>query len=330
MSNATIENVNPLISIIIPVYNPGRHLTKCLESISKQTYKNLEIILIDDGSTDGSSRILDEYANADERVICVHQPNGGVSKARNQGLKIAKGEYIHFPDSDDYLDLDTYEYLINLIKKHNCEVINFEHYVTFPDKEIAHSFTSERYGLFDVAGAQKQFMTGVQFCCNKLYKRELIYGVNEDEKLFFREDIFRGEDTLFAVHAVERANCVWFDKRPLYHYVQSEESACRGKFRKSQLSIVLLYDAYEPLYKNKYPDIWKEFLLFMEENLISIYYDMWADEINYKHEQKRLRTILKEKYKLIKKIKMGKKRRLKFIMFLTSPTLFCLIHKIIH
>ena len=131
MENKIEKNESPLISVIIPIYNPGVHLHKCLNSIIKQSYKNLEIILIDDGSTDGSSAVCDEFAQKDGRIICIHQENAGVSRARNEGLKIAKGEYIHFPDSDDYLELDTYEYLMNLMTKNQCEVVNFEHFITY-------------------------------------------------------------------------------------------------------------------------------------------------------------------------------------------------------
>ena len=120
------QNLTALISIIIPVYNSGEYLQTCLDSIVGQTYKNLEIILIDDGSTDGSAEVCDDYAQKDSRIICIHQSNGGVSKARNRGLEIARGAYIHFPDSDDYLDLDTYEYLLNLMNQHQCQVVNYK------------------------------------------------------------------------------------------------------------------------------------------------------------------------------------------------------------
>ena len=329
MSKVVDKNSLPLISVIIPVYNPGKYLYKCLDSIVGQSYSNLEIILIDDGSTDGSGAVCDEYAQKDKRIICIHQLNGGVSKARNQGIKIAKGDYFHFPDSDDYLDLDTYEYLMGLMQQHKCDVVNFEHYVTYSDKEIAHKFSEDRYGLFDVEGTYRQFVNGVQFCCNKLFHKNLI--VNSDcSRLLFREDIFRGEDTLFAAFAIEKAQKVWFDSRPLYHYVQSEESACRGKFRPSQLSVLKLYDAYEPLYKQKYPNIWTEFLAFTEETLIGIYYDMWVDDGCFKKEQRIVRKAVKSKYREIRKERIGKKRRIKILLFLLGPNMFCLLHKKMH
>ncbi len=323
---AKIETL--LISVIIPVYNTEKYLRACLDSIVNQTHSNLQIILIDDGSKDNSGAICDEYAKKDSRIICVHQQNGGVSKARNEGLKLATGDYIHFPDSDDYIDLDTYEYLVKIATERRCDVVNFEHFITYKDREIAHSFSNERYGEFSVEGAHKQFMTGVQFCCNKLFSSKLIKGFDNYSPLYFREDILRGEDTLLSAYAIDRANKVWFDKRPLYHYVQSEESACRGKFRKSQLSIVKLFDAYEPLYKQKYPSVWNDFIQYMIDNLIVIYYDMWADEVDYKLERKEFKKLIKEKYKLIKKVKLGVKRRVKYNLFISFPTLFCLMHKV--
>jgi glycosyltransferase involved in cell wall biosynthesis len=324
-----IQNQKPLISVIVPVYNPGKYLVPCLDSIVNQTYENLEIILIDDGSTDGIGEICDAYARKDARIICVHQANAGVSNARNQGLQRMHGDYVHFPDSDDYLELDTYEYLLERMREHCCDVVNFEHFVTYPERETAHAFSTERYGLFDTQGTLWQMVNGVQFCCNKLFCARLIKGEHEGERLFFREDIHRGEDTLLAALAIARAERVWFDSRPLYHYVQSEQSACRGSFRRSQMSILKLYEAYEPLYKQKYPEIWQDFLLFMQDVLISLYYDTWADPADLSAESSELARTVRKRYRQIEK-KIPIKKRLKFMLFCASPALFCRVHKLIH
>ena len=97
------------ISVIIPIYNVEKYLKRCIESIIKQTYSNLEIILVDDGSPDGCAKICVEYNNKDERIVVIHKKNGGLSDARNAGLKVATGEIISYIDSDDYVDLDMYE-----------------------------------------------------------------------------------------------------------------------------------------------------------------------------------------------------------------------------
>lgn len=316
--------MEPLISLIVPVYNSEKDLRRCLDSLIGQTYQNLEIILIDDGSTDSSGAICDEYAAKDSRIVCVHQPNGGVSKARNRGLSMARGAYINFPDSDDYLELDTFAYLMTRIEEYGCEAVNFETFVTYPDREIPHQLPEKYYGLHDTEGAHRVMLVGEPFCANKLYARELVEGLR------FREDIFRGEDSLFAHLALDRAEKIWFDNRPLYHYVQSEESACRGVFRPSQLSALKLYDAYEPLYKEKYPALYQRFLINMSDLLISLYYDMWADKKDYQKEQKEIKKEYRLHYKELYFNTIGFGKRMKLRLFRFSPGLFVRLHKIVH
>ena len=111
-----------LISVIIPIYNVEQYLKECLESVINQTYRNLEIILVDDGSKDKSGKICDEYKNKDERIKVVHKENGGLSDARNAGMKIATGKYIQFIDSDDFIDKDMIETLYNLIIENEADI----------------------------------------------------------------------------------------------------------------------------------------------------------------------------------------------------------------
>ena len=284
--------VSPKISVIIPVYNTGVHLRKCLDSIVNQTYRNLEIILIDDGSTDASGTVCDEYAAKDNRVTVIHQPNGGVSKARNAGIDIATGDYYNFPDSDDYLEHDSYEYLLKLMDKHQCDAVNYEYYVTYPDHESLHQLSEQWYGLFDAEGAHRVMWNGEPFAWNKLYSVKLVTGcdssgtIKNTSPLRFREDIFRGEDSLFAHSALERAEKVWFDKRPLYHYVQSEQSACRGHFRVSQLSAMKLYDAYLDLFRCKYSDLLRMLPGWQCQLCMTLYYDMWQDDQPFDNDDK--------------------------------------------
>ncbi|NCA81088.1 MAG: glycosyltransferase, partial [Sphingobacteriia bacterium] len=198
-------NSNPKISVIIPVYNTGLPLRCCLDSIAQQTYRNLEIILVDDGSSDGSERACDEYAAKDVRFKVIHQKNAGVSNARNAGLAIATGDYFQFPDSDDYLELDSYEYLLGLFEKHQCDVVNFEYYVTFSNHEKRHHLSEENYGLVDRKRAHEIVWNGESFACNKLYKATFVTGKDIDwnntsplAPVKFRPDIYRGEDSLFV------------------------------------------------------------------------------------------------------------------------------------
>lgn len=114
---------NPLISVIVPVYNIEKYLPRCIESIRKQTYNNLEIILVNDGSTDTSGTICDEFAKKDERIRVIHKENGGSSSARNAGIENAKGEYLGFVDSDDYIESEMYEKMICAIEETDCGII---------------------------------------------------------------------------------------------------------------------------------------------------------------------------------------------------------------
>jgi glycosyltransferase involved in cell wall biosynthesis len=105
-----------LVSIIVPIYNVEKYIEKCVKSILEQDYKNIEVILVDDGSPDGSPKLIDKFKKMDSRVIVLHKPNGGVSSARNAGIDIAKGEYILFIDGDDWIESDYVSYFINLVK----------------------------------------------------------------------------------------------------------------------------------------------------------------------------------------------------------------------
>lgn len=316
---------NPLISVIIPVYNVERHLEKCLNSIVNQTYKNLEIILINDGSTDNSGVICEKYAENDSRVIYISRENKGVSASRNEGIELSNGDYFSFIDSDDYLELDAYEYLINIIKEKNVDIVNYEHYVTFQNSEEAHQLSDKNYGLFDKYGAQKQLVYNVAFAWNKLFSKKTISGLK------FDETILRGEDSLFSRQTFDKADFVWFDNRPLYHYVQSEDSAVRGSFRPSQLTAIKLYDAYKEFYTEKYPELLPKCLANMNTLMISLYYDMWIDKKDFKNEQKWVYTVFKNHYKQVFACKdLSRAQKIKMKIFKFSPKLFCIIHKLIH
>lgn len=121
--------ISELISVIIPVYNVEKYIDRCIKSVVSQTYKNLQIILVDDGSTDNSGIICDEWKEKDNRIEVIHKTNGGLSDARNQGLKYAKGEYITLIDSDDYVDIDYVTYLFGLVKRDNCDISISSYYV---------------------------------------------------------------------------------------------------------------------------------------------------------------------------------------------------------
>lgn len=114
--------MKPVISVIVPIYNVEKYLPRCIESILNQSFKEFELILVDDGSSDNSGKICDIYAEKDERVKVIHKENGGVSSARNVGIKAVNGEYIGFVDPDDYIDREMYKNLYELCENNNCDI----------------------------------------------------------------------------------------------------------------------------------------------------------------------------------------------------------------
>lgn len=210
---------NILVSIVIPVYNVEKYLRQCIESVVNQTYQNIEIILVDDGSKDSSPNICDEYAKNDKRVTVIHQKNGGLSNARNSGTKVAKGEYIYFLDSDDYIELDMIEYLIGEIKICKADLLFFDS-IVFKDKNAVTDFSNNytrKYiypmdtGINTITKLveNKEFKTPVQF----LFIRKAILIENNLE---FYDGILH-EDGLFTVQLYLKCERVKYIPYQLYH-----------------------------------------------------------------------------------------------------------------
>ena len=123
-----------LISVIIPVYNVEKYLNECIDSVINSTYKDLEIILVDDGSSDNCPQICDKYACMDNRIKVIHKENEGLSSARNEGFNIANGDYISFIDSDDYISTNLYEIAVDIINEQNCDIFSFGYYLKYGNK----------------------------------------------------------------------------------------------------------------------------------------------------------------------------------------------------
>ena len=146
---------SPLISIIIPVYNVAPFLSQCIQSVLDQTYTHLEVIIVDDGSTDESPAICDKFAKLDTRIKVIHKKNGGLSDARNAGLDIASGDFIGFVDSDDWIDNDMYETLYNLISQYGADISACTHYLEYEDGRPTVYRSKEEIMTFNHADVMK-------------------------------------------------------------------------------------------------------------------------------------------------------------------------------
>lgn len=309
-----------LITVIIPIYNAGKYLRPCLDSVINQTYTELQIILVNDGSKDDSLEICREYAQKDARILLIDQANAGVSAARNRGIAEAKGKWFSFVDSDDFLELNTYAHCIDLTAEYSCDAVCYEYFSTYPDYEVRHSLVANRYGLLDRKQSMHLLHDGLPFTWARLFHRKLVEGIAFDTK------ICRGEDGKFNTQVLHRAEKVYFSNQALYHYVQSEESACRGRFRPSQLTAVDLMDFYPSFFAKHYPELltpWNTGFLHL---LITIYYDMYADEQPYRVERKKLFSRYKQHYRSVDLSKASRRNKLKFFMFRYFTRLFCVFH----
>lgn len=230
-----------MISVIIPVYNTAAYLRKCVDSVLAQSYEELEVLLVDDGSTDESGTICDEYANKDTRVIVLHQENQGVSAARNHALKIAKGEWLSFVDSDDWLELDMYSRMLHIADQTSADIVICDLYEEIDRKREYRNiwkYIARKSEL--VFEDNEKYLYGFSYSpvlWNKLISRKLL-GTN-----FFSEVCAYGEDTLFLADLVVRAGRIAVDTTPFYHYrADREGNVVSAGINPKMLDLLWAYD----------------------------------------------------------------------------------------
>lgn len=232
------------VSIIVPIYKAEKTIDRCIKSILNQTYKNIELILVDDGSPDNSGYVCDEY-KFDSRVIVIHDKNNGVSHARNIGLQKATGEYITFCDSDDYYSSDHIEKMLKASLDKDSDITISGYYIeenngSFISSVNLKSSYVSKYELVKHFTLDNEFGG---FCWNKLYKIDLIKNVK------FPDDIDILEDTYFLCLIMKNAKSIYYIAKPLYYYCKNPSSAVRD--------INNLYSSHNTV---KYIDSWKEIL----------------------------------------------------------------------
>lgn len=220
-----------VISIIIPAYNVENYIIKTIESCINQTYKNIEILIIDDGSSDNTSKVIQKYMLKDDRIKYFYQENSGVSKARNSGILHANGKYIVFLDSDDWLEKNTIEYLIDYQKKYKEYFINVNRQCVEIDGKILKEkdrVFNEEIKILNTEELLENFIENnysVTSSCYKLYSREVLL----KNIIRFREDIFHGEDGLFVFEYLLRVDKVLYSNKPLWNILERPDSASREK-----------------------------------------------------------------------------------------------------
>lgn len=240
------------ISVIVPAYNIEKYLPRCLDSILNQTHKNLEVIVISDGSTDNTNSVIEEYAKKDNRIVPLFKENSGVSDTRNRGLEIATGDYIGFVDGDDYIEPDMYEALLSNALEYNADISHCGYQMVFPSRVDYYYNTSKKLvqnkeqGIIDMIKGE-YIEPGIW---NKLYKKEILKDVKMDADIKFNEDL------LFNIFAFNNADLSVYEDKPLYHYILRKGSAMTSEINVKKITdpVLVLENIYK-FSKNKSTEI---------------------------------------------------------------------------
>ena len=297
---------NNLISVIIPVYKVEKYLDRCVESVVNQTYKNLEIILVDDGSPDNCPKMCDEWAKKDNRIKVIHKENGGLSDARNAGMDIATGEYIGFVDSDDYIDTTMYEKLITKLLETNSDVAMCDY---FEEKT-----NGERNG----SGLILENLTGKNIRGKMLLSTKDRIGEPVWKFLYKKEIVIKFEygmwyeDVLFQLQALKPTLKLAVVQEPLYHYIVQRDGSITNTYGEKQLQkriefLKRLSEILEDLKDEEGNDIVGNYSFFL---YFQFYYDLIG--CNDKSVRKKYAKLIdelklnsKENYKWFKKFNKG-------------------------
>lgn len=230
--------MKPILSVIVPVYNVEQYLHKCVESILNQTFKNIELILIDDGSTDISSQICDEYKEKDRRVCVYHKKNGGLSDARNYGIDHTNGEYIAFVDSDDWIDIGMYEAMMNAIVDNDADIVVCGHRVVTLDGQIEETVVFDKPILMSGKDATKEILRDESmpsFAWNKIYRKSLFKDIK-----FPKGRIY--EDTAVIYRCFNMAKSVYVLNKVYYNYLRRPGSICLSQKGDIEKIVKRLFD----------------------------------------------------------------------------------------
>ncbi|MCH5299776.1 MAG: glycosyltransferase family 2 protein [Ruminococcus sp.] len=331
----------PLISVIVPVYNREKTIKKCINSIISQTYSNIEIIIVDDGSTDNSLKKCKELSVSNENIIVYHQNNKGVSAARNYGLKESKGEYVMFVDSDDWLEQNAVEYLFKKLTPEtdivcSCCNVNIDDMVVVDhffdgNRIFENTYKSKRdlyFQLLDTSYGQPQekIYTGIGVPWAKIYRRKFINQVG----IQFDERINHLEDNLFNLILFYYSNVVRYVDIPLYNYSSDHITTVLNKYDKKLVTSYLLTTNERYHFLSKHNDLqnkdFEDKLLLETLNLLEIVVFNMIFDKNRKADKKTIITELKEVIEKYRMISILKKVNYKDIKNKKVRLIFRLLH----
>lgn len=276
------------ISIIVPVYKVEKYIDRCIKSILEQTYSEFELILVDDGSPDNSGKICDEYAKKDNRIKVIHKKNGGLGDARNAGINIATGDYLGFIDSDDYIENDMYEKLLEACVNNNVDIAMCGRY-DIQDDNITKRFAFKGdYKIWDNREAIKRLLTWDNMdssACDKLFKKNLF-----DDIRFPKGKL--NEDIFIMTEIIDNANKVVHIGESKYYYYHRPNSITTNDFYEGNMDAVYAANKVLEYVESRYPYYKKDAEFFY--NTIVMYTFNRINSYKLKRENQRCFKILKD------------------------------------
>lgn len=319
----SVEKSDNLITILIPAYNIERYISKCLRSVLAQTYKNLQIVIVDDGSSDNTLTIARQFAYKDKRIEVHHQDNGGVAKARNTLLSFIKGEFFIFIDGDDWLEPDMIEYLYTNIENHNAEISTCELILDNNKPNVV-----SRLEIFDRKHCVKQFLYHTSFrgsLWNKLFRTSAF-----DSNLLFEEGIGYGEDALFCWNFLKNTKRIVFSTKELYHYRMRPGSITHSEFGKKKFSGHEVWRIISDEVKELYPEL--EYIAKGRHGLEDMYLLRDASQRGYKMDEniRILQKVVKDNFKDIHKMGVSETKELIYTYLIARWYGFGKIYKFMH
>lgn len=308
-----------MISVIVPIYNVEKYLIKCVNSILYQSYSELEVILIDDGSPDNCGKICDELVKKDSRVRVIHQKNSGLAAARNAGLAVARGEYVAFVDSDDTIENDMYLLLHDMIKINDTDISICE-CRKITEKDSLEKIECSRYKRVLLDNDELWELVFGKLnnsSCNKLYKRKLI------GDLRFPEKVVHGEDLLFNIEYLTKCNMGTYSKAPMYNYLSRNDSITRSGFNENIFLEIIAKDKAKEFVTEHMPVQLENAEVFSFRARMNVLRSIFAANKNilYRSKINEIKEYITQYYPVIKK-NLKAKEKIEYRMFFLLPNLY--------
>lgn len=315
-----------LISVIIPVYNVEKYLRQCINSVINQTYHNIEIILVDDGSPDNCGKICEEYAQKDSRIKVIHKKNGGLSDARNAGIEIATGKYITFIDSDDDIVKEYVEYLYGLLSKNKTKMSIGSYSVISKEKKIniGEGYTEK---VLTTEECLERMLCEEGFSissCAKLYSKELFDNVEFPKGKL-------NEDNGTTYKLILQCEKISFGNKSIYNYYKRDNSIMTSKFNLKKLDLIELTDEMCDTIDEKYPNLKDSTDKKRVTARFSILRQMLVEKLDdeQKIKAKEMEKYIKERKKeILKNEKMGKRDKVALITLILGKSFFAFSWKV--